>query len=149
MGHCVVYVVDLPGVQFNPLLENGHQASPADFKRYTDLGIRWEGVLDQTCLSIGVELSGCITIVDLPIKYSRYLYNEKEAENVRVWESQLRRVVTNDKIVRMDELLFDQWEIIVHQSRSDKFWFRRPELSIEFFKWIETQNAEGWAYVPF
>jgi len=142
MSHAVTYVLKIEGKLFNTSGELQPAATDDELGLLSETDSTWDGTLRNTTLLFNAELTGAVTIIWLATKYSVFLDRADVRIEVSDWENNLRRIFPKIRIVRLDELLLQEWE-----KRAGEFWFRNAGLAERFYDWITSQPRESWATI--
>ena len=132
MGYSVCYLIDVPGREFNEIQDPQYRASDRKLEEFTQSACLWDGKLSGSSIEYLVELSGTLTVVFLTIKASAYKYAVEVREHVEHWEGILHSILSDTKIMRVDELNLEEWESI-----SEEFWFREVGAFDRAWQWFQ------------
>ena len=138
MGHQIEYIIDLPGAEASQILAITFRTTQTE----EDEGYVWDAVLPNSDMGFTAVLPGFVTILGLAEKYSHFISYADAKERVLTWEKELQKFIPPVKLVRIDEFLQLQWMSTVGED-----WYRDQSRCSEFFRWIETQDKEYWAYI--
>jgi HEAT repeat protein len=139
MSHSTTYIVFKPGHCFNRLIDPAFRASADQLAELVETGSLWDGRLPVSPVEFSVELSGLVTVLWLPVKYSIFYMDAAEQKRVLEFESKLVSSVGAARVFRLDELLLERWELL-----SGEDWFRSKCSVEDLSKWIVSQDTSIW-----
>ncbi len=136
MSHSAVYLINIDGKFFNSCLPPGVSAGEEEISEYRENDVLLEFSLPGTDQVISAEITGEITLLWAPWRYSLFLSESQEDINKAIkWENELLSFIADFKIYRIDEVLLEQWE-----SEKGDYWFRETEAFNEIETWLKVQN---------
>lgn len=137
MSHEINYLIEIPGNRFNKLLQTGAPADDPD--RW-----HWEDFLACSSMPLTVNLSGLVTLLWIPLRFSRLLDDTAgEIAIVRQWERCLLETTRDTDIYRIDNLLIREWE-----AEYGFDWITNETLANAFLVWLESQDHLHWKKLP-
>lgn len=142
MSYQTIYVVDLPGTAFNEQLDPACRASDVDLRHFLEEDECWEGCLPDSSVNLIVDMTGAVTLIVHPRKYSSVLYNPQVREGVLAWEQSLKQLIPVKNILRVDEFVLQHWE-----DKAGEFWFRNIDGFTILWNWLKQGETEGWTEV--
>jgi hypothetical protein len=121
-------------------MDSRFSTSPIEIeRRKMDCGLS-DGRLPCSEIEFLVELSGEITILWLPFRYSLLFNPNSDLERIlEDWEGVLRSRVGTSQVIRLDEYLLDEWE-----ASEEDDWFRHPNKIEAFLSWLRGQERLHW-----
>lgn len=141
MGHSIVYIIDVPGLELNKHLDDCDKASETDIRLFSKEQALWEGGFPGS-IDFAFTLFGNLTVAKIPIKYQLFSSGHGETVNLVVdWESRIKSLFPDKCLIRMHESVYDE---LVAQQGWD--WFVSTDIN-KIKNWINDKDKEYWAYV--
>ena len=134
MGHSVEYVLDIPGTHFADAFPHGVISDDGD----------WEGEIPGSSGCLIGQTDGaitCLTFAD--IKYSWLVAEHTESiDSVKAMDESLGSSFPDCRILRIDELLLNQWEL----QRGEDYRMAANEFDA-LLQWLNSQDRLHWQVV--
>ena len=134
MAHFVDYTLDISGKEFaerisNPTINGGGC---------------WEGALPGCDDELVGQIEGRMTYVTLTaVKYSWLIANDPKAiSRVSRMDAALRTCFPNVRILRLDELLYGEWEQLQESQHKHD-----PKTFEKLIEWISDKDPAHWELV--
>ena len=145
MSYSTCYLIHIRGTDFNGLMQPSHQIAQSQIDELVGKqeANMWDGMLIDSDIEFLVDLTGDWTLCKLPYAYSILLDDSQgnaRLGKIKIWEHQIRQLVPDCEIVRMDDFYFDQWN-----SRYDYLLIRNPQGILAFLEWLQSQDHRHWA----
>jgi len=140
LSHSAVYLIDVKGEEFNSFLPSHESLSKMEIDEYRDSDILLEFSLKEDNNVISAEITGEVTLLWAPWRYSVFLTDEQEQIGpIKIWEEKLLDLVGEVKIYRIDEALLEQWEL-----EQSEYWFRDHSNFMKLISWLVGQDKLHW-----
>jgi hypothetical protein len=137
MGNNVEYCLNISGGNFNSLLPARVALSNEEFQEYLKNDLRLEA--DLVGIETIIEISGEVTLVWTPWKYTNLINNKSVESEILEWENYIRKMAEGIDIFRIDEFLLNEWS-----NCSGEYWFRDGQVCHKFFDWVKHQDPLHW-----
>jgi hypothetical protein len=149
MSHQICYLIDLPGEQFNDLMDARYRLTDVSFDDVPpNEGYYRDAKLRGSDEAFTAEFSGRWTLASLAYPYAAFLFDPvgPTAEIVRRvedWERHLRQLLPSVEIVRIDEALLNPW-----MARTNELVVRDDTEVRRLIASLSTADPDYWKRIP-
>jgi hypothetical protein len=140
MSHTINYCLSLAGKEFFSLLAREKVLLGENFEYFVENDLNLE--VDLFGIDSVVEISGTTTVIWTSWKYTKFLNDEDTKSQVLAWESDLKSKFRDQSILRVDEILLENFS----QETSD-LWFADKNSFSNLLLWLNVQDELHWCKV--
>lgn len=142
MSYSIEYCLDISAKEFSARVGISLPASTESGELSEKVDHFFECQLYANGVDVHLDLSGRMTVLWTPWRYSHLSLDEVKMSEVLTFESFLLSKFSDVKIVRIDEFLLNEFE-----KTAGELWSRDEKFVTQFWPWLSKQDLSGWAQI--
>lgn len=136
MGYNIIYCIKCGKTETLQILNESFNITDSDFEYFAGT-LRVELTLLEKDLII--ELDNEIAFLWTTWRFSDLMRSDEVNTAVIYWEQQIKRSFENYTMLRLDEILLEEWN-----GKHGDDWGNRQDVTKAFFAWIALQDSHHW-----